>query len=175
MTGKLTVLRGDITKLVVDAIVNAANEALRPGGGVDGAIRRAAGPKINEATRRIGHCPTGQAVITDGFDLPARKVIHTAGPVWHGGDTGEAELLAACYRNSLRLAVENGIRRLAFPAISTGIYGYPPEQAAAIAVREVRAALADQAALEEVILVAFGAADHALLARAAAADGGAGR
>ena len=171
MTGKLTVLRGDITRLDVDAIVNAANEALRPGGGVDGAIRRAAGPRINEATRRIGRCPTGQAVITDGFDLPARKVIHTAGPVWHGGGEGEAELLASCYRNSLRLAAEHGIRRLAFPAISTGIYGYPPEQAAVIAVREVRAALADQTALEEVILVAFGAADHALLERVAGEGG----
>ena len=171
MTGKLTVLRGDITKLEVDAIVNAANEALRPGGGVDGAIRRAAGPRIDEATRRIGRCPTGEAVITEGFDLPARWVIHTVGPVWGGGGKGEAELLASCYRNSLKLAAERGLRRVAFPAISTGIYGYPAEQAAAIAVSEVRAALAAEPALEEVILVAHGASDQAVLERAAGEAG----
>jgi O-acetyl-ADP-ribose deacetylase (regulator of RNase III) len=167
MSGRLSVLRGDITKLEVDAIVNAANEALWPGGGVDGAIRRAAGARLTEATRQLGRCPTGEARISEGFDLPARWVIHAVGPVWHGGTSSEPEQLASCYRNSLALAAEHGIRRIAFPAISTGVYGFPPEQAAEIAVREVRAALARHPDIEEVILVAFAEADRAVLARAA--------
>ena len=170
MSGRLSVLRGDITRLEVDAIVNAANEALWPGGGVDGAIRRAAGPRLNEATRRLGRCPTGEARISKGFDLPARWVIHTVGPVWHGGKRNEPEQLASCYRSSLALAAEHGIRRMAFPAISTGIYGFPPEQAAGIAVREVRDALDRHPDIEEVILVAFAEADYAVLARAAAGE-----
>ena len=172
MAGRLQVVRADITRLEVDAIVNAANESLRPGGGVDGAIRRAAGPRINEATARIGHCPTGAAVVTDGFELPATWVIHTVGPVWHGGGRGEAELLAGCYRASLARAAEVGARSVAFPAISTGIYGYPADRAAAIAVREARAFLAASEAVERVLLVAHGEGDRETLQAAldAAAD-----
>jgi O-acetyl-ADP-ribose deacetylase (regulator of RNase III) len=170
MSGRLTVVKGDITKLDVDAVVNAANRALAPGAGVDGAIRRAAGPDINRATAAIGGCATGEARITNGFDLPAKWVIHTVGPVWSGGSAGEPELLASCYRSSLALAAEHGARRIAFPAISTGIYGFPSEQAAAIAVREVRAFLGASDRIDEVILVAFGAGDHAVLENAAKAD-----
>jgi len=159
MSGRLTIVRGDITKLDVDAIVNAANQALEPGAGVDGAIRRAAGPEISRATAAIGGCPVGEARITDGYDLPAKWVIHTVGPIWSGGTAGELELLASCYRNSLILAAGRGIRRIAFPSISTGIYGFPPDQAAAIAVGEVRALLATNDGIDEVILVAFGADD----------------
>ena len=169
MSGRLTVIRGDITKLDVDAVVNAANRVLAPGAGVDGAIRRAAGPEINRATAAIGGCPTGEARITNGFDLPAKWVIHTVGPVWSGGGASEPELLASCYISSLALAAEHGARRVAFPAISTGIYGFPSEQAAAIAVREVLAFLAGSDQIDEVILVAFGADDHAVLENAAKA------
>ncbi len=155
MIKRLKILRGDITELAVDAIVNAANRSLLGGGGVDGAIHAAAGPDLLKACRQIGGCATGEAVITPGFGLPARHVIHTVGPVWRGGKRGEPELLANCYRNSLRLAVEHGIRTIAFPAISTGVYGYPPEKAARIAVREVARFLQEDRTLREVILVAF--------------------
>lgn len=155
MIDRLKIVRGDITKLEVDAIVNAANRSLLGGGGVDGAIHAAAGPELLEACRKIGGCATGEAVITPGFRLPARHVIHTVGPVWHGGKRGEAELLANCYRNSLRLAVEHRVRTIAFPAISTGVYGYPVEKAARIAVREVARFLQQDDTLCEVILVAF--------------------
>ncbi len=155
MIKRLKILRADITSLAVDAIVNAANRSLLGGGGVDGAIHAAAGPDLLQACRQIGGCATGEAVLTPGFGLPARHVIHTVGPVWRGGKRGEAELLANCYRNSLRLAVEHGIQTIAFPAIGTGVYGYPPEKAARIAVREVARFLQQDHTLQEVILVAF--------------------
>jgi O-acetyl-ADP-ribose deacetylase len=158
MAGRMTVVQGDITRQEVDAIVNAANEALRGGGGVDGAIHRAAGPELLEACIRIGGCPTGEARITKGYRLPARYVIHTVGPVWHGGDRGEPEKLAACYRRALRLALENGARTVAFPGISTGVYGYPLEEATRVAMTTVRACLEDMPAIEEVRFVTFGEA-----------------
>ncbi len=163
---RVTVTQGDIAELEVDAIVNAANESLRAGGGVDGAIRRAAGWKLNAATLRIGRCPTGEAVVTDGFALPARWVIHTAGPVWRGGEHDEPELLARCYRNCLARAAELGARRIAFPAISTGVYGFPADMAAEIAVREIGAALDGSADFDEIVLVAFGKDDLAVLSAA---------
>lgn len=132
-------IRADITTMRVDAVVNAANERLSDGAGVNGAIHRAAGPRLAGACRALGGCPTGEARITPGFDLPARFIIHTVGPVWHGGDSGEPELLAAAHRNSLALAAEYALSSIAFPAISCGIFGYPPEQAARVAVDSVRA------------------------------------
>lgn len=131
-------IHGDITQLQVDAIVNAANATLLGGGGVDGAIHRAAGPELVEACRSLGGCPTGEARITPGFRLPAKWVIHTVGPVWHGGKRGEAQLLESCYRSSLRLALEHNVRTVAFPSISTGAYGYPKRQAAKIAITVMR-------------------------------------
>ena len=156
MAGRISVVQGDITKQQVDAIVNAANEALRGGGGVDGAIHRAAGPELLQECIQIGGCPTGEARITKGYKLPARYVIHTVGPVWHGGDRGEPEKLAACYRNSLKLAVENGVRTIAFPGISTGVYGYPLEDATRLAMATVKDCLAELPAIEEVRFVTFG-------------------
>ena len=156
MAGRMTVVQGDITRQEVDAIVNAANEALRGGGGVDGAIHRAAGPELLEECKKIGGCPTGEARITKGYRLPARYVIHTVGPVWHGGDRGEPEKLAACYRNSLELAAANGVRTIAFPGISTGVYGYPLEDATRLAMQTVKNCLAELPAIEEVRFVTFG-------------------
>ena len=155
MSERLEVLQGDITKLKVDAIVNAANSSLLGGGGVDGAIHRAAGSGLLEECRTLGGCRTGEAKITKGYNLPARWVIHTVGPVWQGGTQNEDELLASCYRNSLALAREHGIRTIAFPAISTGAYGFPMERAARIAVREVKRFLQQDTTLEKVILVAY--------------------
>lgn len=151
---KLRAVQGDITKMNVDAVVNAANRSLLGGGGVDGAIHRAAGPKLLEACRPLGGCDTGDAKTTPAFDLPARWVIHAVGPVWHGGDEGEAELLASCYRRAIEEADRVGARTVAFPAISTGIYGYPKEQAARVAVSTLRSLDTD---VKEAVLVAFDA------------------
>ena len=161
---KVELWEGDLTRLAVDALVNAANSSLRGGGGVDGAIHRAAGPELLAACRQLGGCPAGEARLTPGFRLPARYVIHTVGPVWQGGGRGEAELLAACYRNSLALAERHGLETIAFPAISCGIYGYPPEQAAAIALTELRRPRPDDSSLRQALLVAF-SADMAALYR----------
>lgn len=156
--------QGDITKLAVDAIVNAANEQLLPGGGVCGAIHRAAGPNLAEACRALGHCDTGSAVITRGFDLPAKHVIHAVGPVWHGGGQGEAELLAGAYSSALALCAKHGLKSVAFPAISTGIYGYPLDEAARVAVQTVRDWRYDLP--ERVVFALFGEAAEVAFRRA---------
>ena len=155
---RIALIEADITTLDVDAIVNAANNSLLGGGGVDGAIHRAAGPHLLDACRAIGGCPTGEARLTPGFRLPARHVIHTVGPVWQGGGVGEADLLAACYANTLALAEAHGIRSIAFPAISCGVYGYPVAAATAIAVECVRNWLDSHDFPQKVCFVAFGAA-----------------
>ncbi|MRR09455.1 O-acetyl-ADP-ribose deacetylase [bacterium] len=156
----MTAVLGDITAQRVDAIVNAANGTLLGGGGVDGAIHRAAGPGLLAECRALGGCPTGAARLTRGHDLPARYVIHTVGPVWRGGGHREDELLASCYRSCLELAAGHGIRTIAFPAISTGAYGFPADRAAAIAVREARAFLSRRTAVESIIFVCFDRATH---------------
>src|SRR3989440_10344910 len=156
---RIQIVHGDITKLDVDAIVNAANTTLLGGGGVDGAIHRAAGPELLEACRRIGGCPTGEARITRAYRLPARYVIHAVGPVWSGGSRGEAELLRGCYEDALRLAREHGLASVAFPSISTGAYRYPIEQAARLAVDTVRRALREPGLVELVRFVCFSAGD----------------
>ncbi len=152
---RMRVVEGDITALVVDAVVNAANEGLRPGGGVCGAIHAAAGPGLAEECAAIGRCPAGEARITGGHDLPAKHVIHAVGPVWHGGDKGEPELLDGAYRNSMALAAANGLESIAFPAISTGIFGYPPERAAETAIAAVGGALAAHDGIGEVVFCCF--------------------
>jgi O-acetyl-ADP-ribose deacetylase (regulator of RNase III) len=156
MAGRIDILQGDITKLDVDAIVNAANEALASGGGVCGAIHANAGPELAAACAKLDGCATGEAKITPGFGLPARYVIHAVGPVWGGGERGEGKLLAACYTNALKLAAAHGLKSIAFPAISTGIYGFPPDRAALIAVRTVRETLPDVPGIERVVFCCFG-------------------
>ena len=164
----IEITQADITTFAVDAIVNAANNSLLGGGGVDGAIHRAAGPELLAECRTLGGCPTGEARLTRGYQLPARWVIHTAGPVWHGGSRNEDELLAACYRNCLALAVAHAVRSLAFPSISTGVYRFPLERACRIALREVHTFLAAHPLPERVIFCCFSAADLSVYRQASA-------
>ena len=157
---RISIVEGDITKLNVDAIVNAANNSLLGGGGVDGAIHRAAGPKLLDECITLNGCETGDAKITGGYNLPARHVIHTVGPIWRGGNNGEPEKLASCYRKSMEVAVANGVQTIAFPAISTGVYGYPLEEAAQIAVSQVVEYLNEMPSIKNVTFVLFGAKNY---------------
>lgn len=168
MAHRISVLEADITTLDVDAIVNAANETLLGGGGVDGAIHRAAGPELLAECRLLGGCPTGEAKITRGYRLKARHVIHTVGPIWRGGTVDEDRLLANAYRNSLWLAQDNALQSIAFPAISTGVYGFPAERAAGIAIATIAAHLEGDRRLKSVVLACFGARSTALHAQALA-------
>jgi len=166
-SGRIEIIEGDITRLGVDAIVNAANTSLLGGGGVDGAIHRAAGPELLRETRTMGGCETGRAKITRGYRLPAKHIIHTVGPVWHGGSRGEPELLADGYGNSLDLAARHGLKTIAFPSISTGAYGYPIEKAAPIALRTARSFLEKSELPERVIFCLFGKNDLEIYLREA--------
>lgn len=165
---RIEIVEGDITKQAVEAVVNAANNSLLGGGGVDGAIHRAAGPELLEETRRIGGCPTGEARVSRGYRLPAKFIIHTVGPVWRGGANDEDRLLADCYRNSLAAAVRFGVKSVAFPSISTGAYGFPLERAAEIALREAAGFLEKDRTLEKVVFVCFGKEAFATYERIAA-------
>jgi O-acetyl-ADP-ribose deacetylase len=164
---RIEIVDGDITQQQVDAIVNAANNSLLGGGGVDGAIHRAAGPELLAECQALHGCPTGAAKLTKGYKLPAKYVIHTVGPVWHGGDSHEEQMLENCYRNSLQVALQHGIKTIAFPSISTGVYGFPIERAARIALRTVKAFLEKEAGLQRIIFVCFGNRDFQLYQRAA--------
>lgn len=166
MKSRVEIVEGDITKQDVDAVVNAANTSLLGGGGVDGAIHRAAGPELLAETKRIGGCPTGEARVSKGYRLPASWVIHTVGPVWKGGHRNEENLLASCYRNSLAAAREIGARTIAFPSISTGAYGFPLERATEIAIKETRSFLEEDESLDKVIFVCFGSRAYEIYQRA---------
>ena len=168
MIDRLTIVQGDITEQAVDAIVNAANTSLLGGGGVDGAIHRAAGPQLLQECRALRGCPTGEARMTKGYNLPARHVIHTVGPVWHGGTSREPELLADCYRNSFKLAGQYKLSSIAFPSISTGVYGYPVELASRIAIREIKKELATDPSLQVTVVCFDGHTYRTYLSNASA-------